>query len=87
MGAVSGYGLLSGLLHFLRILGLNLFLQQYSLPQFCFLIFNQERLRIILHAHNTEEEIHALMDAIEAALPTNASSDALKEAAAPISRL
>ncbi|CAK9111606.1 8-amino-7-oxononanoate synthase (AONS) (7-keto-8-amino-pelargonic acid synthase) (7-KAP synthase) (KAPA synthase) (8-amino-7-ketopelargonate synthase) [Durusdinium trenchii] len=46
-----------------------------------------ERLRIILHAHNTEEEIHALMDAIEAALPTNASSDALKEAAAPISRL
>ena len=30
----------------------------------------KERLRIILHAHNTEEEINALMDAVEAAIHT-----------------
>ena len=28
----------------------------------------KERLRIIIHAHNTEEEVNALMDAVEAAV-------------------
>ena len=30
----------------------------------------KERLRIVLHAHNTEEEVNALMDAVEAAIHT-----------------